>query len=48
MSGDIGWVDLVVGSGGWKWIKVAPTLLPDFDPSEKRILEVLNRICKDD
>ena len=26
----------MVGSGGWRWIKAAPTLLPLFDPSEKR------------
>ena len=27
---------LVVGSGGRKWIKAAPTLLPVLDPSGKR------------
>ena len=26
----------MVGSGGWRWIKAPPTLLPLFDPSEKR------------
>ena len=27
---------LVVGSGGRKWMKAAPTFLPVLDPSEKR------------
>ena len=34
-----GWMwqwGLVVGSGGQKCMKAAPTLLPAFDPSEKR------------
>ena len=26
----------MIESGGWRWIKAAPTFLPVFEPSEER------------